>query len=61
MIMCLDVIVTTVFYSNGIFNTQVKYEVQVKTARKYVNFDAIAYRSQVVAGTNYFIKVVISG
>ncbi|KAK0142633.1 Cystatin-B [Merluccius polli] len=39
----------------------VKKDVEVKTARNYVNFEAIAYRSQVVQGTNYFIKVNVGG
>ncbi|KAK0142632.1 Cystatin-B [Merluccius polli] len=39
----------------------VKQDVQLKTARNYVNFDAITYRSQLVAGTNYFIKVNVGG
>ncbi|CAL8240554.1 unnamed protein product [Merluccius merluccius] len=43
------------------FCDKVKQEVQVKTARNYVRFKAITYRSQVVAGTNYFIKVNVGG
>ncbi|KAK0146958.1 Cystatin-B [Merluccius polli] len=39
----------------------VKQAIQLKTARNYVNFDAITYRSQLVAGTNYFIKVNVGG
>ncbi|KYQ99748.1 cystatin A2 [Tieghemostelium lacteum] len=37
--------------------TKVKGQVEAKLAREYCIFDAISYKSQVVAGTNFFIKV----
>ncbi|KAF7669268.1 hypothetical protein LDENG_00203180 [Lucifuga dentata] len=37
--------------------TQVKSEVEQKTGKNYRVFKAVKYRSQVVEGVNYFIKV----
>ncbi|XP_067390170.1 cystatin-B-like [Emydura macquarii macquarii] len=39
---------------------KVKPELEGKENKTYPVFEAIKYRSQVVAGTNYFIKVSIS-
>lgn len=38
---------------------QVKSQLEEKTNRKYPMFKAVEYQSQVVAGTNYFIKVQV--
>uniref|UniRef100_A0A8B9ZIW7 Cystatin domain-containing protein n=1 Tax=Anas platyrhynchos TaxID=8839 RepID=A0A8B9ZIW7_ANAPL len=42
------------------FFLQVKAEFERKEDRTFDIFQAIVYRTQVVAGTNYFIKVQIS-
>ncbi|KFP24364.1 Cystatin-B, partial [Colius striatus] len=39
---------------------QVKQQLESKENTKYSMFKAILYRSQVVAGTNYFIKMQVS-
>uniref|UniRef100_A0A8B9STG3 Cystatin domain-containing protein n=1 Tax=Anas platyrhynchos TaxID=8839 RepID=A0A8B9STG3_ANAPL len=39
---------------------QVKAEFERREHKRYDTFRAIVYRTQVVAGTNYFIKVQIS-
>ncbi|XP_068555186.1 leukocyte cysteine proteinase inhibitor 1-like [Anas acuta] len=39
---------------------QVKPEFERREHKRYDTFRAIVYRTQVVAGTNYFIKVQIS-
>ena len=36
---------------------QVKDDVQAKAGKPFSKFDATHYATQVVAGTNYFIKV----
>lgn len=36
---------------------QVKSQLEEKENRKYNEFKAVSFKSQVVAGTNYFIKV----
>ena len=54
--MCLDVLFISAFYS--IIISKVKVAAEVKTAKNYAVFSAICYKSQIVAGTNYFIKVV---
>ncbi|XP_010731780.2 cystatin-A5 [Larimichthys crocea] len=40
---------------------EVKRQVQIKTGKEYETFKAVNYRSQVVAGTNYLLKVHIGG
>ncbi|CAI5673161.1 cystatin-A1 [Oreochromis niloticus] len=40
---------------------EVKSQAEQKTNKKYVEFLALKYRSQVVAGTNYLIKVHAGG
>ncbi|KAF1386315.1 hypothetical protein PFLUV_G00093380 [Perca fluviatilis] len=40
---------------------QVKTDVEEETGKKYVEFKAVKYRSQVVAGTNFLIKVHVGG
>ncbi|XP_036992229.2 cystatin-B-like [Artibeus jamaicensis] len=38
---------------------QVKCQLEEKENKKYTMFKAVEYQSQVVAGTNYFIKVQV--
>ncbi|XP_015998982.1 cystatin-B [Rousettus aegyptiacus] len=38
---------------------QVKSQLEEKTNKKYPIFKAVEFKSQVVAGTNYFIKVQV--
>uniref|UniRef100_A0A8D0RL41 Cystatin domain-containing protein n=1 Tax=Sus scrofa TaxID=9823 RepID=A0A8D0RL41_PIG len=38
---------------------KVKPQLEEKTKKTYEKFEAIIYRSQVVAGTNYYIKVSV--
>uniref|UniRef100_A0A8C9X816 Cystatin-B n=1 Tax=Sander lucioperca TaxID=283035 RepID=A0A8C9X816_SANLU len=40
---------------------QVKPQVQDITGKSYVDFTVFLYRSEVVAGTNYLIKVHVGG
>nr|P35479.1 RecName: Full=Leukocyte cysteine proteinase inhibitor 1; AltName: Full=PLCPI; AltName: Full=Stefin-D1 [Sus scrofa]AAB29392.1 PLCPI=cysteine proteinase inhibitor [swine, polymorphonuclear leukocytes, Peptide, 103 aa] [Sus scrofa] len=40
---------------------KVKPQLEEKTNKTYEKFEAIIYRSQVVAGTNYYIKVHVGG
>jgi len=38
---------------------EVKDKVEAKTGATYAVFEAVAYKTQVVAGTNYFVKVKV--
>ncbi|CAD7693708.1 cystatin-B [Vulpes vulpes] len=38
---------------------QVKAQLEERENKKYTTFKAVTFRSQVVAGTNYFIKVQV--
>ncbi|XP_070842512.1 cystatin-B-like [Chaetodon trifascialis] len=40
---------------------QVKPEVEKRTNKKYVEFKAVKYRLQIVAGQNFLIKVHVGG
>uniref|UniRef100_A0A8C9X9G2 Cystatin-B n=1 Tax=Sander lucioperca TaxID=283035 RepID=A0A8C9X9G2_SANLU len=40
---------------------QVKQQVEKKTGVNYVEYKAVKYRSEVVAGTNFLIKVHVGG
>uniref|UniRef100_A0A8C9X845 Cystatin-B n=1 Tax=Sander lucioperca TaxID=283035 RepID=A0A8C9X845_SANLU len=40
---------------------QVKPQVEKKTGKNYKDYKAIIYRNQVVAGTNFLIKVHVGG
>ncbi|XP_042543225.1 cystatin-B [Dipodomys merriami] len=40
---------------------QVKQELEEKENRKFSVFKALSFKSQVVSGTNYFIKVDVGG
>jgi hypothetical protein len=40
-----------------IFVLKILHEVNAKTGKNYQKLTAIEYRSQVVAGHNYFVKV----
>ncbi|XP_039600054.1 cystatin-B-like [Polypterus senegalus] len=40
---------------------EVKPQVESQTNRTYGTFKAVQYKSQMVAGTNYFIKVHVGG
>ncbi|XP_029313684.1 leukocyte cysteine proteinase inhibitor 1-like [Cottoperca gobio] len=40
---------------------QVKDEVEQKTDKKYVDYTATEYRSQIVNGENFLIKVFVGG
>ena len=45
--------------SNCCCYMQVREEVETKAGKKFAEFLAIEYSTQVVAGTNYFVKVRI--
>ncbi|ELV10333.1 cystatin-B [Tupaia chinensis] len=40
---------------------QVKHELEEKENKKFPVFKATSFKSQVVAGTNYFVKVHVGG
>ncbi|XP_044195635.1 leukocyte cysteine proteinase inhibitor 1-like isoform X3 [Thunnus albacares] len=40
---------------------QVKPEVEKKTGKKFKEYVAVTYREQIVAGTNFLIKVHVGG
>ena len=40
---------------------QVKAQLKEETNDKYEEFEAVVYKTQVVAGVNYFIKVDVGG
>ncbi|XP_066455401.1 cystatin-A-like [Eleutherodactylus coqui] len=40
---------------------QVKAEVEEKHGKKYTKFEATEYKTQMVAGTNYFVKICVDG
>ncbi|KAG9464379.1 hypothetical protein GDO78_020034 [Eleutherodactylus coqui] len=39
----------------------VKAEVEEKHGKKYTKFEATEYKTQMVAGTNYFVKICVDG
>ena len=41
--------------------TKVRRQLEFKMKQRFVVYDALLYRSQVVAGTNYLIKVLQQG
>ncbi|XP_073928648.1 cystatin-B isoform X2 [Castor canadensis] len=43
----------------GIMQIEVKTQLEEKENQKFSTFKAVSFKSQVVAGTNYFIKVDI--
>ncbi|KAF5924015.1 hypothetical protein HPG69_010447 [Diceros bicornis minor] len=42
-----------------LFSLKVKSQLEAKTNRTYEEFKAVEYKTQVVAGTNYYIKVQV--
>ncbi|RNA20226.1 cystatin-B-like [Brachionus plicatilis] len=36
---------------------QLSHEIQIKTGKRYPFLKAVSFKTQIVAGTNYFIKV----
>ena len=47
---------TIVFY----ILLKLKDDIESQADEKYVVFECVSYKSQVVAGTNYFVKVKLS-
>nr|XP_025841328.1 cystatin-B [Vulpes vulpes] len=45
--------------TNVLSGPQVKAQLEERENKKYTTFKAVTFRSQVVAGTNYFIKVQV--
>ena len=39
--------------------SQIKSAVETHAAKSYATFEPVAYKTQVVAGTNYFVKVKV--
>lgn len=39
---------------------ELRHEVQEKAGKEFAHFNPVAIRSQVVAGTNYFVKIQVS-
>ncbi len=40
--------------------TELRHQVQEKAGKEFAHFNPVAIRSQVVAGTNYFVKIQVS-
>ncbi len=40
--------------------TELRHQVQEKAGKEFAHFHPIAIRSQVVAGTNFFVKIQVS-
>uniref|UniRef100_A0A8C4RWJ6 Cystatin-B n=1 Tax=Erpetoichthys calabaricus TaxID=27687 RepID=A0A8C4RWJ6_ERPCA len=53
--------VSKLAFSFNITRPKVKPQVESQTNRTFHIFKAVQYKSQVVAGTNYFIKVHVGG